>query len=422
VRAWRARPHPCEHVGHQHSSPFVKGRTRGIGRGVWKTPTTAAQEPKRGLSGLLKRLLLGAILLSQFVAPTAGAQPAPAGPEAAAATVHGKITRDTEPVAGAHVYAYSSFADLLAFRAAAASAPAGADGIFLLALPPGTYYLTARKHDGPANGPVPAGGLFAFHGSNPFTFTPGSSTEANFSLALKSAEARVASAADKDSATLKGVATWRGRGLEGVQVKLYLDEESAFRGAAFAAAPPTDASGAFSFEMLPQSSYYVVARRRGAGEGPGPLAEGDFYGYFVDNPVQVRAGAAVEIALELVSKSRDVGNADGRPRPTGTRIAGRILDAGGGVVRGVYAFAYEEKVMAHKKPAFISQEVDEKGRYVINLSRGGTFYVGARSAYGDSPGKGEWYGRYDGTPDHGVTVEAGATADGIDIRVERILE
>ena len=78
--------------------------------------------------------------------------------------------------------------------------------------------------------------------------------------------------------------------------------------------------------------------------------------------------------------------------------------------------------MAHKKPAFISQPADEQGRYVINLSRGGTFYIGARSAYGDSPGKGEWYGRYDGTPDHGVTVAEGAAAEGIDIRVERILE
>ena len=87
----------------------------------------------------------------------------------------------------------------------------------------------------------------------------------------------------------------------------------------------------------------------------------------------------------------------------------------------MYAFAYEEKVMAHKKPAFISQPVDADGRYVINLSRGGTFYVGARSAYGDSPGRGEWYGRYDGTPDHAVTVETGAGAEGIDVRVERIL-
>jgi hypothetical protein len=78
--------------------------------------------------------------------------------------------------------------------------------------------------------------------------------------------------------------------------------------------------------------------------------------------------------------------------------------------------------VAHKQPAFISPPADAAGRYVINLSRGGTFYIGARSAYGDSPGRGEWYGRYDGAPDHAVTVETGALAEGIDIRVERILE
>lgn len=366
--------------------------------------------------------LFDAILLAPLLASAAVAQEAPVAGGGTVPVLHGKITRETKPVAGARVCAYASFADLLGFRAAAVSAPAGADGGFRLSLPAGTYYLVARKQEGPAEGPVPVGGLFAFHGSNPFTLTPGSATEVNFSLVRKAAEARVTPAADPGSGTLVGVATWQGRGLEGVQVRLYLDAESAFRGMGYAAAPPTDPSGAFSFEMLPQSAYYVVARRRSAGEGPGPLAEGDFYGYFVDNPVQVRAGTAVEIALELVSKGRDIGNADGRPRPTGTRITGRITDARGAVVRGVYAFAYEEKVMAHKKPAFISQEVDEQGRYVVNLSRGGTFYVGARSAYGDSPGKGEWYGRYDGTPDHGVTVEAGANAEGIDIRVERILE
>jgi hypothetical protein len=246
--------------------------------------------------------------------------------------------------------------------------------------------------------------------------------EVNFSLARKLAEPDVEPGADGSSGALTGVATLEGRPVEGVQVQLYLDAEGAFRGSGYAAAPPTDERGAFAFDYLPESAYYVVARKRSAGAGPGPLGEGDLYGYFVDNPVRVRSGTAARIAFELVSKGRDTGSADGRPRPSGTRIAGRITDAAGAVVPGVYAFAYEEKVMAHKRPAFISPPVDAEGRYVINLSRGGTFYVGARSAYGDSPGRGEWYGRYDGTPDHAVAVEAGAAMKGIDIRVERILE
>ncbi|MHB8834609.1 MAG: MSCRAMM family protein [Candidatus Methylomirabilia bacterium] len=374
---------------------------------------------KRGAgAGLVAAAVLFALVLPSAVPREALSQ----SPDAAAAKLSGKVTRETRGVGGARVLAYRSFSDLLARRAVAVSEPCAADGGYLLSLPAGTYYLVARAQEGPLDGPVPAGGLFAFHGSNPYTLSPDTVTEANFSLARKASEAVVKPAADPGSGTLGGVVTWGGAGLAGVQVKLYLDAESAFRGMGYAAAPPTDECGAFSFDFLPESSYYVVARKRAAGGGPGPLAEGDLYGYYADNPVPVHAGTAVEIALELVSKGREIGNADGRPRPSGTRITGRITDAAGTVVRGVYAFAYEEKVMAHKKPAFISREVDDQGRYVIHLSRAGTFYVGARSAYGDSPGKGEWYGRYDGTTDHGVTVGEGASAEGVDIRVERILQ
>jgi len=366
--------------------------------------------------------MLAAFLLASVLPSTAGVQPVAVTTVGATATLHGKITRETEGVAGVRVCAYRLFEDLGAFRNAVVSEASGDDGSYGFMLPAGTYYLVARGQDGPLDRPVPIGGLFSYHGSNPFTLTPGSSTEVNFPLSRKTAAAIVKPTADPGAGALGGTVTRGGKGLSEVQVKLYLDAESAFRGTGYAAAPPTDESGAFSFDFLPESAYYVVARKRGAGAGPGPLAEGDLYGYYIDNPVQVRAGSAVEIALEMASKGRDVDNADGRPRPSGTRIAGRIADTTGAIVSGVYAFAYEEKVMAHKKPAFISQPVDDRGRYVIQLSGGGTFYIGARSAYGDSPGKGEWYGRYDGTPDHGVTVGEGESAAGIDIRVERILE
>jgi hypothetical protein len=138
--------------------------------------------------------------------------------------------------------------------------------------------------------------------------------------------------------------------------------------------------------------------------------------------VAVRGGQEVAIELEMVSKGRGTGNADTRPRPSGTSISGRILDASGAAVPGAHAFAYEEKVMSHKKPAFLSAAAGADGRYVLHLSRGGTFYVGARSGYGDSPARGEWYGLFDGTADHAVNVEAGGVREGVDIVVERILQ
>jgi hypothetical protein len=77
--------------------------------------------------------------------------------------------------------------------------------------------------------------------------------------------------------------------------------------------------------------------------------------------------------------------------------------------------------MAHKRPEYISREVDGQGRYVLNLSQGGVYYVGARSSYGETPALGEWYGRYEGTGDHSVRVETGKVLQGIDLVVERIL-
>ena len=136
--------------------------------------------------------------------------------------------------------------------------------------------------------------------------------------------------------------------------------------------------------------------------------------------MQVHAGKVAKVRIEVISKASEIGKDDSLFRATGTQITGRILDKEGKVVPGVYAFAYEDKVMAHTRPSFISREVDKEGRYVISLSHGGVYYIGARSAYGDSPGLGEWYGRYDVTPDHSVRVDTGKRAEGIDIVVELI--
>ena len=77
--------------------------------------------------------------------------------------------------------------------------------------------------------------------------------------------------------------------------------------------------------------------------------------------------------------------------------------------------------MAHKRPEYISKQVDEEGRYVLNLPEGGTYYLGARSQYGDTPALGEWYVRWEGTGDHSVVLESGEVLENIDIQIEQIL-
>jgi hypothetical protein len=226
---------------------------------------------------------------------------------------------------------------------------------------------------------------------------------------------------DPGSGTLAGVVKWSGEPLSGANVILYMDGKSDFRGLGYSTSPPTGKDGVFRIDFLPESDYFVLARKRATGKGAGPLTDGDYFGYYIANPVSVKAGKVARINFGVVSKAGEIGKDDSLFRDTGTHVSGRILDKDGKVVRGVYAFAYEDKVMAHKRPEFISRQVDENGRYVLNLTAGGTYYIGARSDYGDTPGMGEWYGRYEGTGDHSVKVGTGKVLDGVDIVVEKIL-
>ncbi|MGE5189262.1 MAG: hypothetical protein ACM3NF_04325, partial [Gemmatimonadota bacterium] len=106
--------------------------------------------------------------LEEFVAPPAvGVPPGSSG-------VAGVVLANGAPLAGAQVSAYlkpdGAFRDL----GFAASAPAGGDGAFLLDLPPGTYYLVARRRAaGGVAGPLRKGDAFGYYAGNPVTVPPG---------------------------------------------------------------------------------------------------------------------------------------------------------------------------------------------------------------------------------------------------------
>lgn len=376
---------------------------------------------------LLSALFLLAVICSPALADhDHGAEKAQAPEETAAIQpgtgFEGRVVLEGQVVAGAHVYAYRSFDDLMGYRPAAVSGPTADDGTYKMDTPTGKVYLVAKKRAaGEADGPLAVGDCFSFHGSNPVTVVPGGYTHVGFGLAKKGAEPASQDMQDTSSGTLTGVVTYMGEPLEGVYITLFLDSTTDFRGMGYSTAPPTGKTGMFRVDFLPQSEYFVIARKRASGSGSGPLTDGDSFGYYVGNPVSVKDGKMVKIEVQMLSKAGEIGKDDSLFRNTGTQISGRITDKTGKVVKGVYAFAYEEKVMAHKRPSFISREVDADGRYVINLSKGGVYYIGARSSYGDSPSIGEWYGRYDVTPDHSVEVGTGNRTDGININVEEIL-
>ena len=348
----------------------------------------------------------------------------------------GRVVCDSQVFQGARVYVYKSFGDMLADRPVAVSAPTKEDGSWKMDCPSGTYYLAAKKlanvppSGAPAagdsagvlkyDGPLAVGDYFCFQGSNPITAVPGKYTHVGFALVKYTASVSYSDSSDKDDGTLTGVVTWSGQPVKGAIVTLYMDGKDNFRGQGYSASPPTGKDGVFRMEFLPDTDYFLIARKRQNGKKAGPLEEGDDFGYYVANPVHVKAGKIAKVDFGVISKAGEIGREDSLFRDTGTRVTGRILDDKGKPVDGVYAFAYVEKVMAHKRPEFISKPADKNGTYVLNISKGGTYYIGARSRYGGTPSFGEWYGCYEGTGDHHVNIKTGQVLKGIDIPVEKI--
>jgi len=322
--------------------------------------------------------------------------------------VDGRLVKGESPVAGGRVSAYRTIA--LKGEPAAISTPSGPDGRYSLDLSPGTYYLAASAVD-----------MWTWCGQNPVTVTGSERPWIGFALVTWSHPV-VRPTGDGDmEGRILGKVLRDGEPIEDVTVSLYFDETDGFRGLGFMRTPPTGPDGIFRMDMVPEGRYFLIARKRGSGRGVGPMMKGDLISYYRFNPVRVEEGKEIEIVLPMVVKrlDRDInstGAAGDRPG-----FEGVVTDTEGRPVQGMHVFAYLEPEMGHHKPAALSSITDEQGRYQIFLPAAGKYYVGARHEYGDNPLPGEMYGHYEGTPDHGLTVESTRFLEGIGITVKRIL-
>jgi hypothetical protein len=336
--------------------------------------------------------------------------------------VEGRVVVDGKVLPGSRVFAYLTFEDFMDHKPVAVSNPTADDGKYRMDLPPGVFYLIAKKiQEGAADGPIAEGDYFSFQGSNPITVTAGKYMHVGFSVNKVAAKVSYEPYDNTADGAISGVVLYEGNPLEGAYVTLYVDTAEDLRGMTYATSPPTGKKGIFRFDNLPELDYFVVVRKRSTGKGAGPLGDGDYFGFYPLNPVQVHIGQVAKIEVPVVSKAGEIGMEDSLFRNTGTQITGKVVDKEGKPAKGVYVFGYLEKVMAHNRPEFISAVVDKEGRYVLNVEKGNTYYIGARSDYGDTPALGEWYGRWDGAGDHSVKVETGQVLKNIDIIVEQIL-
>ena len=349
----------------------------------------------------------GVFLAAAVWAIIAGCATTPAGK--GEAVLSGRVTYRGAPVPGARIALYERYAGP-GIRPVL-SVNAGEDGGFRTAVPPGGYYAAAE-------GTFEKAPVFAFSGQNPVRVESGARW-----LGMKAVPAEVPSTRPGVSgrgAVVRGEVATRGEPVENAYVYVYSGSESLFKGMGIAISTPTGPDGRFEIENLPESAYFLVARRRGAGGMTGPLDRGDLYGFYPGNPVYLKEGAETLVRLELVEKEKALSYSE-VTSGTETVLRGRVVDRGGRPQAGVYAFVYDDRVFGHQRPYGHSGRTGADGTFAIYLDRPGTFYLGARENFGNSPKPGERFGFYDGTPDHAVMAGAGRAVEGLTITVETIL-
>ena len=232
--------------------------------------------------GAPKEIFLG---LEEFPEP-----PATVGEPAEGTGVAGRVLSGGAPVEGASVFAYarteSAFRDL----GFAASAPTGTDGSFVIDLPPGDYFLLARKRaSGGIAGPMRKRDLFGYFPGNPVSVRPGAYRLLSIpATALKLRNIPSWSGQYKGATLIEGrIVGSDGKPRGGVYAALY-DNPDLLNRPAFLS-DVTGPDGRFRLSVPVPGTYYLGARS-GYGGAPGP---GDLYGRFEGNAahsVMVREG------------------------------------------------------------------------------------------------------------------------------------
>lgn len=341
------------------------------------------------------KALLGALLLLL------------AGGWAEAASLSGRVIQGENPLSGMRVSAYSSLD--FSQSALAVSDPSDGEGRFQLQLPPGLYSLFARDQ---------AGRKFAFCGRNPVAVGSEPVWAGLQAVAVEPPQRTPYD--DAASAAISGRVLLDGQPLAGAYVYLYLDVADDLKGQGYRMSAPTDGDGFYSFDGLPESDYFLVARQRSGGGRVGPVREGDALAIHAGNPLHARSGEQLQANLEAVRKIQESSDSEALTRATGMAISGRVLDRQQQPLAGLHVFAYSDRVIGHRRPESLSAPTGPDGRFVMHLRQPGTYYIGARQEYGDSPAPGELFGMYDVSADHGLEVAAGQSHDNILILVEPV--
>jgi hypothetical protein len=189
----------------------------------------------------------------------------------------GRVTFNGEPVEGAIVTVYPDAGNRFRGMGLGMTAPTDATGLFEAPLPPGRYFLVARKrHNEELQGPLQAGDFFGFYPGNPFEVREGQVIDASFSMVKVPEKVRRQADALFGETSISGrVLDAQGDAVEGVKVMLYGDPMMIQR--PLYVSHPTDAEGWFVLSFPHGGHYWLVARDSLGGQ---PLP-GQFYGSYI---------------------------------------------------------------------------------------------------------------------------------------------
>ncbi|TNF47906.1 carboxypeptidase regulatory-like domain-containing protein, partial [bacterium] len=209
-----------------------------------------------------------------------------------------------------------------------------------------------------------------------------------------------------------------GKPVKGAHVYAYVDYSKNLIGVADYVSRGSDDDGSYQLEV-PAGEYYVVARRRASGSNYGPIVSGDLYDHrFGEKEVSVSAGRINNMDFSLVEMKEPLFFQvfTEQERRTDTLVKGHIVNESGTPVQGAFATAYINEDMK-RLPDFASTLTGDDGSYTLYLPSGGRYFIGARVHARSVPKPGEPVGRYIGSEDHSITIEDGASLEGIDMTV-----
>ncbi|MDT8441770.1 MAG: carboxypeptidase-like regulatory domain-containing protein [Desulfuromonadales bacterium] len=228
--------------------------------------------------------------------------PAEAKPQPAERSgIHGEIRYQGEPLSQVYLYVYQEAGK--GFKGPAYFVQPVANGSFRLNLPPGDYYLLARKRErGGQFGPIEIGDYFNYYHGNPLRVEAGRLHEVKIETITR------LSMLEEELATIfHGV---RGRVVDRQQAPVAGLHVFAYRDPAMTGTPDyfstaTTADGRFQLELPDDGPFFLLARQAFGG----PAGEGEPYGRLTGAdgaPRQVvPADDPAEVTIHVAPKTFD---------------------------------------------------------------------------------------------------------------------